>query len=244
VHAHRHTDKYHFLAGAYRSGFVPGSLIRRIAVTGTPLLLNEVLWSLGMTFINQCYSTRGLSAVAAVNITSTAWNLFCVIMFAMGNAVAILVGQRLGAGDKEGARDVDRKLIFMTIVVHTIMGLLLILFSGLIPRMYNVEQSVRDTTRQMLIVAGLALPIHAFVHVTYFTIRSGGKTVITFLFDCVYTWAVPCVLAFCLSRFTDMSIVWVYFAVQFIDVVKVVIGALMLRSDFWANNVVDNVGHA
>ena len=39
---------------------------------------------------------------------------------------------------------------------------------------------------------------------------------------------------------TDMPIVGVYFCVQFIDVIKVVIGALMLRSDFWANNVVDD----
>lgn len=244
IHAHRHTAKYRFLQGAYRSGYVPGALMKKIAITGTPLLANEVLWSLGMTFINQSYSIRGLSAVAAVNITSTAWNLFCIIMFAMGNAVAILVGQRLGAGDKEGARDVDRKLIFLTIVTHVLMGALLIACSGLIPLMYNVEPAVRETTRRLLIVAGLSLPIHAFIHVTYFTIRSGGKTVITFLFDCVYTWVVPVTVAYTLCHFTDWSIVAVYFCVQFIDVVKVVIGALMLRSDFWANNVVDRVREA
>ena len=178
--------------------------------------------------------------MAAINITATAWNLFCVIMFAMGNAVAILVGQHLGAGDKEGARDVDRKLIFLTVAAHVVMGLLLIACSGLIPLLYNVEPEVRQLTQRLLMVAGASLPIHAFIHVTYFTIRSGGKTVITFLFDCVYTWAVPVTLAYCLCHMTDMPIVGVYFCVQFIDVIKVVIGALMLRSDFWANNVVDD----
>lgn len=241
VHAHKNPGKYQFLRGAYKSGYVPGDLIRKIAVTGLPLLANEVLWSLGMTFINQSYSSRGLSAVAAINITSTAWNLFCVIMFAMGNAVAILVGQRLGAGDKEGARDVDRKLIFLSTAIHVFMGLMLILCSDLIPLLYNIEPGVRDLTSQLLRVAGLSLPIHAYSHVVYFTIRSGGKTGITFLFDSVYTWVVPVTLAYCLCRFTQAPILWVYFAVQFIDVVKVVIGALMLRSDFWANNVVDSV---
>ena len=240
VHTHTHPEKYAFIQQLYASPYVPGSLVRKIAVTGLPLLLNEVLWSLGMTFINQSYSTRGLSAVAAINITATAWNLFCVIMFAMGNAVAILVGQHLGAGDREGARDVDRKLIFLTVAAHVVMGLLLIACSGLIPLLYNVEPEVRQLTQRLLMVAGASLPIHAFIHVTYFTIRSGGKTVITFLFDCVYTWVVPVTLAYCLCHMTDMPIVGVYFCVQFIDVIKVVIGALMLHSDFWANNVVDD----
>ena len=241
AHTHAHPEKYPFIQRLFSSLYVPGALVKKIVVTGLPLLLNEVLWSLGMTFINQSYSTRGLSAVAAINITATAWNLFCVIMFAMGNAVAILVGQRLGAGDKEGARDVDRKLIFLTVAAHVVMGLLLIACSGLIPLLYNVEPGVRQLTQRLLMVAGASLPIHSFIHVTYFTIRSGGKTVITFLFDCVYTWVVPVTLAYCLCHLTSLPIVGVYFCVQFIDIIKVVIGALMLRSDFWANNVVDEV---
>ncbi|MBE5803914.1 MAG: MATE family efflux transporter [Clostridiales bacterium] len=244
IHAHRHPEKYHFLNGAYRSLHISGSLLGKIAVTGTPLMLNEVLWSLGMTFISQSYSTRGLSAMAAINITGTAWNLFCVMMFAMGSAVAIMVGQKLGAGDKEGARDTDRKLVFLTVVMHIIMGGLLILCSGLIPLMYNIEDSVRQMTSHLLIVAGASLPIHAYVHVVYFTIRSGGKTVITFLFDCVYTWVVPVALAYVLCHFTQLPVLWVYFAIQFIDIIKVIIGALMLRSDFWANNVVNEVSEA
>lgn len=237
-HAHAHQEKYNFLCGAYSSFRVPGSLIRKISVTGLPLLLNEVLWSLGQTFINQSYSSRGLAAVASVNITSTAWNLFTVIMYAMGNAVAILVGQRLGAGDKEGARDVDRKLIFLSTVIHVMMGLMLVACADLIPLLYNVEPAVRQMTAQLLRIAGVALPLHAFSHVVYFTIRSGGKTGITFLFDAVYTWVIPVTLAYCLSHYTGLPIQWVYFCVQFIDVIKVFIGALMLKSDFWANNVV------
>ena len=241
IHTHRHSGRFRFIQGAYRHPRVPAALLKRMAPTAAPLLVNEVLWSLGMTFINQLYSTRGLNAVAALNITGTAWNLFCVIMFAMGSAVSIMVGQRLGAGEIEQARDVDRKLIFLTEAVHLIIGGLMILASPYVPLLYNVGPEVRDLTRRLLIVAGLALPIHSFAHVTYFTIRSGGRTVITFLFDAVYTWAVTVLLAFCLCRFTDMDIFWIYFCVQFIDVVKLVIGLIMLRSDFWARNVVEGI---
>jgi len=240
VHAHRHTDRYPFFHGAYASLYVPGRLVGKIVRTGTPLLLNEILWSLAMTFINQFYSFRGLNAVAALNITGTAWNLFCVIMFAMGSAVSIMVGQRLGAGEIAEAREVDRKLIFLTEVIHVIIGLAMILASPLIPRLYNVSEEVRDLTRKLLIVAGLALPIHSFAHVTYFTIRSGGRTVITFFFDAVYVWCITTVLAYCLIHFTDLPIEQVYFCVQFIDIIKLIIGLLMLRSDFWARNVVND----
>ena len=240
VHAHRHTEKYVFIAGAYKSLYVPGKLVSRITRTAAPLLVNEILWSLGMTFINQFYSSRGLNAVAALNISGTAWNLFCVIMFAMGSAVSIMVGQRLGAGKMEEARDVDRKLIFLAEVIHVIMGIAMILASPLVPRLYNVSAEVQDLTRQLLVIAGLCLPIHSFAHVTYFTIRSGGRTVITFFFDAVYTWVVSVALAFCLTRFTDWPIVQVYACVMFADILKVIIGLLMLRSDFWARNVVND----
>ena len=240
VHAHRHTDRYLFFADAYRSLYVPGKLAGRITRTAAPLLINEILWSLGMTFINQFYSSRGLNAVAALNITGTAWNLFCVIMFAMGSAVSIMVGQRLGAGKMKEARDVDRKLIFLTEVIHLIIGLGMVLASSLVPQLYNVGPDVRDLTRRLLIIAGMALPIHSFAHVTYFTIRSGGRTVSTFFFDAVYTWAVTVLLAFILTRYTDLSIIQIYLCVQFVDILKVIIGLLMLKSDFWARNVVND----
>ena len=240
VFAHRHEDRYLFFAGVYRSLYVPKKLAGRISRTGAPLLINEILWSLGMTFINQFYSSRGLNAVAALNITGTAWNLFCVIMFAMGSAVSIMVGQRLGAGQMQEARDVDRKLIFLTEVIHVIIGVAMILMSSLVPKLYNVGPDVQNLTRQMLIIAGIALPLHSFAHVTYFTIRSGGRTIITFFFDALYTWVVTVSAAFLLTRFTDWPIVQIYFCVQFIDILKVVIGLLMLRSDFWARNVVND----
>ncbi len=238
IHAHRHTEKYRYLPDTYRSAYIPGKLLSRITRTSMPLLINEILWSLGMTFINQFYSSRGLNAVAAMNITGTAWNLFCVIMFAMGNAVSIMVGQRLGAGDLEEARDVDRKLITLTEIIHILIGVAMILCAPLVPRLYNVDENVRGLTGRLLVIAGATLPIHSFAHVTYFTIRSGGRTVITFLFDAVYTWVVTVLLAFLLCRFTDWKIEIIYLCVQSIDIVKAVVGLIMLKSDFWARNVV------
>ncbi|MBR3999022.1 MAG: polysaccharide biosynthesis C-terminal domain-containing protein, partial [Clostridia bacterium] len=238
---HRKHEKFRFIEGAYRSLHIPGALVKKIIITGTPLMLNEVLWSLGQTVINQNYSTRGLTVIAASNITTTAWNLFCVIMFAMGSVVSIMVGQKLGAGDREGAIDTDNKLIFITIVSHVIIALLIIASSPFIPLMYNVEPEVQSLATRLLLVAGASLPIHAVIHVIYFTIRSGGKTGITFLFDCVYTWVVPVVLSFVLCRLTALPVLTVYFIIQFSDLIKLAIGVPMLKSGFWANCVISDV---
>lgn len=238
VYSHLNSEKYPFMKGLYRTLHIDGSLIKRVVRVGVPLMLNELFWSLGSTFLNQNYSTRGLAVVAAMNINTTAWQLFCVIMFAMGNAVSILVGQKLGAGEIEEAKDVDRKLIFFTLVMHLLIAVLVILAAPFIPLLYNVEQEVRDLASQFLVVAGISLPIHAYVHVAYFTIRSGGKTVITFLFDCVYMWCVTCTFAFVLCRLTTLPIIVCYAIVQISDIIKLCIALPMLKSGFWAKNIV------
>ncbi len=238
VYTHTHAAKFPYIRGAFRSLSIPADLCRRIIITGTPLMFNEMLWSLGMTVISGNYASRGLDVVAASNIAMTAWNLFCVIMFAMGSVVAIMVGQQLGAGNIDGAKDIDRKLIFITEVIHIVMGLLLILTADLVPLLYDVDEATRNIAAAMLRIQGLVLPIHSYVHVAYFTIRSGGKTVITFLFDCFYTWCVPVVVSYVVCRLTGLDVIACYAIVQATDLIKMAIAMPMLKSGFWAKNII------
>ncbi len=239
IRTYRHKANFPFLEGAFRSLRVPLPLVKKIAVTGTPLLLNETLWSTGMAMISMCYSSRGLVAVAATNINSTVWNLFSIVIMASGNAIGILSGQLLGAGDIAGAKDTVRKLLFAAVAANIVMGLIFIACAPVIPRIYNTEPEVRAAATRLLMVAGLFMPVAAYTNGAYFTIRSGGKTFITFLFDCVFTWVVCLPVAFILSRFTELSVIWIYFFVQCADIIKVIIGALMIHSGIWANNVVN-----
>lgn len=235
---HRGHARFRFIEGAYKSMHVPAELVRKIAITGAPLMFNELLWSLGTTFVNANYSSRGLVVVAAMNIATTAWNLFCVIMFAMGSAVSIMVGQKLGAGDIEGAKNIDRKLIFANLVLHIAIGALIVATAGLVPMLYKTEPEVRSLAANFLRIMGLTMPISAFVHVAYFTIRSGGKTVVTFFFDSVYTWVVTASLSLVLCRYTTLDVRTIFFIVHFSDIIKLIISIPMLRSGFWANNLV------
>ncbi len=231
-------QKFPFLRGLLKSLRIPGGLVKKICITGAPLLLNETLWSTATALINQCYSVRGLTAVAAVNITSTATNLFFIVMFAMGNVISILAGQRLGANDIAGARAVVRKLIALDVAVHVAIGAVIIAISGAIPLIYNTEPEVRSLASRLLIIAGALLPLHACTHAFYFTIRSGGRTLLTFLLDSVYTCVIPLPVSFFLSRLTDIPVVTLFLIAQGCDVIKMCIGLPILIKGAWARNII------
>lgn len=238
VWTHRHTQQMPFAAGLYRSLKIPGDLTVRIIIKGLPLMLNEIFWAMGMAVLNQCYSLRGLDVIAGLNIASTITNLFSVVYIAMGSAVSIMVGQLLGAGKMEEARDVDTKLIAFSVFSCLGIGAVLMLLSPLFPEMYNTTKQVKNLAAGFIRVGAGCMPIYAFMHTAYFTLRSGGKTLITFCFDSLYLWAVSVPLAFVLSRYTGLPILILYLCVQLIDLIKCAIGFVMVKKGIWMNNMV------
>ena len=239
IYVHKKADIYPFIKGVYKSPKIPTDLLFKIIRKGSPLLINEFFWSLGMAMLNQCYSLRGLEVVAATNISSTASNLFNVVFLSMGNAIAIMAGQHLGAGENEKAKNTVWRLLLLSVVSCIILGLLLIAVAPFIPLLYNTSEIVRDTATQLLYVVGALMPFYAFAHGTYFTLRSGGKTLITLVFDCGFTWGLAFPLAFCLSRFTSLPIIPMFLFVQLLDVIKCVIGFLLVKKGVWINNIVE-----
>ena len=235
---HLHTKICVFIQDAYRSLYIPVSLLKKIAIKGMPLLLNEALWSGGMAFLNQCYSTCGLEVVPAMNISSTVFNLASVAFLSGGNAVGILMGQMLGAGNTvEYIRSSNRKLITANVFVGGAFGILLAAVSEVFPMIYNTTESVRQTASWLICICAATMPIHSYLNATYFTLRSGGKTLITFVFDSGYVWCCMIPVAFLLSRFTDMPILPLYALVQSLDLLKCALGAYMLKKGSWIQNL-------
>ena len=239
--AHRHTRQHPYITGLYRSWKVPGRLLGQGAVKGTPLLCNEVLWSMGMTTLNQTYSLRGLEVVSAMNISSTVSNLFFCAFFATGTTIAILIGQRLGAGELQEAVEEDRKLLAFAVFLSALAGGFMALFAPLIPDLYNTEPAVRSLATSFLLVNAAFMPLNAFTNGSYFTLRSGGKTGITFLFDSGFIWALNVPLAMGLIRLTTLPVLTVFLLVNCLEMVKAVLGGILLRRRTWVNNLVDTI---
>ena len=238
VWTHCNGKAHPFICGAYRSLHIPGKLLKDILKKGSPLLLNEFLWACSMAIMNQCYSTCGLNVVPAMNISSTMYNLGSVVYIAMGSAVGIIMGQLLGAGEPEPViRDNNRKLITAGVISGVIFGGLMLSISGVFPMLYNTDEEVRHLAARLICISAIMLPMHSYTHATYFTLRSGGQTMVTFLFDSCFQWLVCVPVGFCLSRFTAISILPLYFACQSTDVLKSFLGYWMLKQGKWIRNL-------
>lgn len=239
IWTHLHKKENPYIVGAYRSFLIPRHIFKGIFIKGTPLMLNEMLWASGMAVISQCYAVRGLEVVAAQNISSTITNLFNIVYIQLGNCISIVVGQLLGAGKVKEAKDADNKMIFFSVGCCVVVSAFMILIGQHFPSIYKTEDSIKTLAKTFILISALVMPLCAFSHCAYFTLRSGGKTIITFLFDSVYTWVLVIPFAYVLANHTLLSIQLVFFLVQFTEMIKVIIGFFMIRSGAWVQNIVD-----
>ena len=195
IWAHSHKEKNKYLAGAYR-GF------------GMPM----------------CYSVRGLEVVAGLNIATTITNLFNIVYIQLGACISIIVGQYLGAGELEQAKDADNKMIVFSVFCCILVAAVMFVVGRFFPHIYNTTDEIKKLATAFMSISALLMPICSMSHTFYFTLRSGGKTLVTFLFDSVFTWVIVVPCAYVLAHFTGLGIVSVYFFVQATELIRVMSG--------------------
>lgn len=237
--AHRHLDKNKYLDGAFDQMYIPGYLTKDIIKKGMPLLVNEFLWSLGLAVIAQSYSVRSTELVASRNIANTITNMFNVVFLQAGVALGIMVGAKLGAGKMKEARETFEHLKVFNLGLSLLSMLILLPIARYFPMIYKTEQSIRDMATFLILVQALAAPMWAYTNISYFTLRSGGRTGITFLFDFTFSWAIQIPLAFYLARYTNVEIHLMAVLITFSEMIKVVAGYLLTRSNIWMVNIVE-----
>ena len=240
VWTHSNEKQVDFIIGAYKSLRIPKALFVSIIVRGLPLMLNELMWAAGVTFTNQCYSLRGIGVVAALNISSTISNVFNVVYMALGVAISIVVGNLLGAGKLEEAKDTDRKMITFSLLCSIGVGLILVSLSSVFPLMYNTTDEARNIAAYMIRVSSLIMPAHAFANASYFTLRSGGQVLITLLFDSVFMWVVVVPTAAILGYFTALNIFALFLICQGLEILKALFGAILVIKGTWVKQLVGN----
>ena len=238
IGTHGKKKKKEFLHGLYNGFSVPKKLCGQIAQKGLPLLINEMLWSLGLSMLTQCYSYRGLAAVAALNINSTVFNLFNAVIVTMGSTVGVIIGNLLGAEQYKRARSYCPKLAALSCAASVAVCLLMLLAAPLIPRLYNTTEEVMDLAAALIRVCACTMPVHAVMNASYWTIRAGGRTYITVLTDSVYTWVVSVPLAWVLIHVTALPLIEAYIFVNLADILKMTIGIVLVSRGIWMRNII------
>lgn len=235
---HTHHDKNPYIVGVFKGFSIPEDLVLRMTAKGLPLLFNEFLWAAGMSIIAQCYSVRGLDVVAARNISGTMTNLFSSVYIQLGACIAIIVGSRLGAGELKEAVKLDDRLRFFSVSSTALIAVIAIPLAAFFPDIYNTTSDIRSLAAYMIIIQACGMPLYAYTNACYFTIRSGGRTGLTFLFDFGFTWLLQIPLSLVLSYLTGLDIRLIFAVVTFSEIVKGIIGFYMVRSGIWVNNIV------
>jgi Na+-driven multidrug efflux pump len=159
----------------------------------------------------------------------------------MGNAVAVMIGQSLGANDMQRARTDVWKLMSFSFFSCVVIGSVLAILSPVFPLIYNTDEGVRFLAARFILTAACIMPVNSIAHACYFTLRSGGSTIITFLFDSVYTWAVNIPFALLLVYGTGLDIMMLYPICQLVEIVKSAIGLILVKKGVWIRNIVS--GH-
>ncbi len=232
--------RFQYFKGAFRSFSMPQKVFKDITFKGMPLLFNEFFWSLGMSLLSMAYSLYGISVVAGYSISSTVMNLANIAFISLGSSIGIIIGKQLGANKFKEAVDTDRKLIAFSAFLSAVIGIVVFLVGDKIPLLYNTTEESKELAAYFIRVCALFIPVHSFANATYFTIRSGGKTLITFLMDSVFIMCVSVPIAFSLYYIFKLPIWTTFFIVQCIDIIKVIIGIVLVKKKVWLNNIVEN----
>ena len=233
-------SKFPYFKGVFKSFRIPRKTFKDITIKGMPLLFNEFFWSLGMSLLSVAYSLHGIDVVAGYSISSTVMNLANIAFISLGSSIGIIIGKQLGANQFEKAYDTDRKLITFSVLISLFIGVTVFFIGDKIPMLYNVSDEAKEFASYFIKVCACFIPVHAFANAAYFTIRSGGKTLITFLMDSVFIMGVNVPIAFALYYIADVPIWFSFPIIQAIDIIKVIVGMILVKKKVWLNNIVTN----
>ena len=202
-------------------------------------MVNEAAWSLGFVTLNQQYSLRSQNVLSATNISNTFWNVFAVSFMAVGIAVGIILGQKLGAGDREGAREDSRKLIGLSVALGVAVGIVYAGCAFFIPHMYKTTDEIRHLATYLMLIGACCMPIDAYAHAAYFTLRSGGQAFITFLFDSCFMWVINVPFVYLLINGTSLPILTVFILSQSLNLLKCFLGGWLVHKGIWIKTIVE-----
>jgi putative MATE family efflux protein len=204
-----------------------------------PVILNEMVWALGMVLTQVAYKGAGDEAQGAAQINTAISGLFFVSGMALGVASGIMTANELGAGNRVRAVSYSRKSLLFTSVVGIIMSGLMILICPLLISLYDISDSVSFYANRILIMSAIFMTARIFNFTTIVGIlRNGGDTKFCLFVDCLSIWIIAVPMAFLGVYVFKLPIYWVFALVYLDEAVKVLITGARVLGNKWANTVV------
>lgn len=213
--------------------------LKRILRISMPVLVNEMLWSLGITTYNMVYGRIGTDAIAAVNIVATIENLAFVVFIGITEATGIMVGNRIGANEEGEAFQYARRTLFIVTFGALGMGLALLASSDFILSFYELSPSAVLIAHNIFRVIGLLFWIRASnMALIVGVLRAGGDTRFSMFLDAGSVWVVGVPLAVIAGLVLRLPVHIVYLLIMSEEAVKYGVALWRFRSRRWIHNLV------
>ncbi|QUH24652.1 MATE family efflux transporter [Serpentinicella alkaliphila] len=235
--------KGHPLAGNFKEMFsFSTDFLKSFFKTAAPVILNEGLWSVGVTMYLAAYARIGTEAIAAIHISNTVQNFFMVIAFGVANASTVMIGNEIGANKNDTAISYAKKFSIIGFIIGFIIGLTLFVSAPFVVSFFNISEEVRYNTIRILMVLSVVMSAKVFNTILIVGIlRGGGDTKYSLLLDMGSVWLIGVPLAFIGALIWKLPIYWVVAFVSFEEILKAFFGIPRVISKKWVRNIIEEM---
>ena len=216
------------------------SFFQRVLRTTLPAVANELFWSVGIATYNGIYAHIGTEAIAAINVNATIEELGFVVFMGLGNACAVMVGNRIGAGKKDEAHEIVRRLILLSVISAWLVGLAVFIVRDVVIGWYNLSPAGIHNVRMLMLVMVCVLWIRMFNFITFIgALRAGGDTLFALVMEICSIWLIGVPAAYIGAFILDLPVYIVYLMVGLEELAKAFVSFWRYRSREWIHDVVN-----
>lgn len=227
------------LKTTFRHFVINKTLFAQIIKAGIPMFLNHMAWGIGMVVLSMSYAERA-NVLSAFNVFGTITNFFQVLYSSLAVGVVVMIGNVLGEGEIEEAKVNGKRLLFFGMAAGLVFGLILMSLSGVIPHAFEkVDPLQKQLATQLLLVYGAFLPFFVIPSVAFGALRTGGKAKYVVIVDVISMWLYAVPIAWILITQTNLDVIYIYLIVQLGDLVKGIIGIVLMLKVNWAVNLAE-----
>lgn len=217
-------------------------LAMRIVKNALPTTINETMWGLGTSLYVAAFARIGITAGAAIQACNTISNMFSLAAFSVGDAVLILVGQKLGEGKPELAYEMSKKMVVAGLIIGAVAGVGLIAAGEPLLSLFEFTEEGADAAMKILIIYGALMWLNLYngIHITG-TLRCGGDTRFAMFTEVGTVWLIGVPAAFITSLYFGWPVYFALLAVKSEELVKGIILTKRYLSKKWLNNVIKDI---
>ncbi|MCM8711404.1 MATE family efflux transporter [Clostridium sp. SYSU_GA19001] len=231
-------NKYQVAAKLYELLDLSSSFIKQFFKVTTPVILNETIWALGVSLYAIVYARMGTEVIASTNISATIERIAWVVFLGIGNACAVMLGNKIGSGNEEDAFIYAKRFIIIGPSLALLAGIIVAVSSKYILSAYNISPVVYNYAARNLLAFSAFLWVKCFNYICIVGIlRSGGDTKFCLLLDTGGVWFVGVPLVFLGGIVWKLPIYWVYTLAYMEEVFKLILGLPRILSKKWINNL-------